>query len=231
MKKSGVKVLAGIATAGMLAVTGASGLQTIAWEMPTEITESVEYKMEENDSSLISKAHDETYKYYVCNKKIYKDPQLVDTFDKAINVIITNRERYALVNIKGYGKKVLIHAMEENSDSTETHHIKVYTEQGKGKPLRMVGELKTNMAIKIKDGVIYACNARSYETYLVTPDGRSLVHKDYIDYSNWYGYTNTSASESTRKKFTGKNKEATELVNKTYKIAYNFNFAPGCASS
>ena len=120
--------------------------------------------------------------------------------------------------------------MEENSDSPVTHHIKVYTEQGKGKPLRMVGELKTNMPIKIKDGVIYACNARSYETNLVTPDGRSLVHKDYIDYSNWYGYTNASASESTRKKFTGKNKEATELFNKTYKIAYNFNFAPGCAA-
>ncbi|MBR4831199.1 MAG: hypothetical protein IKZ97_01070 [Butyrivibrio sp.] len=240
MNKVGLKVITGLATAGILAVTGSAGLQTIVGEIPAEEIETVEYKMEENDSSsythddspdstLYMRASDLTYKYYQHNEIEYPDGKTINTFPEAIEIYITIRERYALVHSSVYGKQVLIHAMEEDRRDNKTYDVRIYTEQGKGKPLRMVGALESQLPIKIKDGVIYSCTSWTYETYVVSPDGSELLHKDYINLYDYSGYTNISGDKSTRVPFKGGSKEATELFEKTYQRAYDFDFRPGLA--
>ncbi|SFU91162.1 hypothetical protein [Butyrivibrio sp. INlla21] len=219
MKKTGRKIIFGLVTMGMLAVTGASA---IVGEIPAEKIETVEYKMEKNDSSLVSGPYDLKWTYDR-NKK----GQYVTTFDEAINIYITFRQRYALVNIKGYDKPVLIRAMEEDRRDNLTYNVQVYTEQGKNKPLKMVGELESDFPITMKDGVIYANSSRSYETYVVSSDGKRLVPKDYINFNGWSGYTNSSGAESTRVSYKGDAIKVSNLWKSTYEKSHLINFVPG----
>ena len=225
MKKTGRKVILGLVTMGMLAVTGASA---IVGEIPAEKIETVEYKMEKNDSSLVGGPRDLNWKYRVgLNNKVYSEEQTVNTFEDAINLYIKSNQRYALVNAKGYDKKVLIQAMEENRCDRTTYNIRVYTEQGKDKPLRMVGELQSDFPITMADGVIYANGSRSYETYVVSPDGKRLLSKDYIDFNGWSGYTNSSGAESTRVSYKGDAIKVSDLWKRTYEKSHLINFVPG----
>ena len=240
MNKVGLKVITGLATVGVLAVTGSAGLQTIVGEIPAEEIETVEYKMEENDSSsyanddspdssLYMRASDLTWKYYHHGEIYYPDGKTINTFPEAIEIFITICDRYALVRSSGYGKQVLIHALEDDRRDNKTYDVRIYTEQGKGKPLRMVGALKSSLPIKIKDGVIYSFTSWTYETYVVSPDGSELLHKDYINLYDYSGYTNISGDKSTRVPFKGGRKEATELFEKTYERAYDLDLRPGLA--
>lgn len=225
MKKIGQKVITGLVTAGMLAVTGAAA---IVGEIPAEKIETVEYKMEKNDSNLVDGPRDLNWKYRVGLKhRVYSEDQTINTFEDAINIYITPNQRYALVNTKGYNKKVLIQAMEENRCDRTTYNIRVYTEQGKDKPLRMVGELKSEFPITMKDGVIYANGGMSYETYVVSPDGKRLLSKDYIDFNGWSGYTNSSGAESTRVPYKGDAIKVSDLWKSTYGKSSLINLVPG----
>lgn len=225
MKKTGRKVILGLVTMGMLAVTGASA---IVGEIPAEKIETVEYKMEKNDSNLVDGPRDLNWKYRVGLKhKVYSEAQTINTFEDAINIYIKFNQRYALVYTKGYDKKVLIQAMEENRCDRTTYNIRVYTEQGKDKPLRMVGELKSEFPITMKDGVIYANGSRSYETYVVSPDGKRLLSKDYIDFNGWSGYTNSSGAESTRVPYKGDAIKVSDLWKSTYGKSSLINLVPG----
>ena len=199
MKKIGLKLATGLIFAGTLAMSGFIGGVTSgnAQARVIDKTETVDYKLEENYSDSIRngmyKVNTDNGEYCARGmKNCEKIGQEIrfDTLREAINSLSKGRA-YALVWLKGYGKQVLVvpsNTMEKDGKIVATRAA-FYTKTH-GSHVKFVGELDTqnrDYPIKIKDGVIYTitdvkdCGCFQYVTYLVAPDGSSLMPKDIIE--------------------------------------------------
>ncbi|RKM55887.1 hypothetical protein D6853_10090 [Butyrivibrio sp. X503] len=224
MKRRGLTLFAGLASAGALALTGLVGAQAPA---NTETTETVEYKVKENASSLSECG----------NKKLIGTYTRYNSFEQCIRGEAQEPcSRYAMVYVKGYKGDVLAISKDNivknwhNATDYEASHragntaysVSFYTKDRNGHII-LAGYLDAEKPIKIKDGVIYACNEMTYETYILTPDGKELVHKDYIDFVDNTGYTNDTSDENNRHSFNGGMKGGYEL-SKKYESASDIEF-------
>lgn len=181
MKKRGIKLIAGLVTAGMLAATGFVGIQTIGG---ITTTETIEYKMEENEagydiSSIFTKRADNTAYPYL----------------SGLEKSLPKGTRYVRVNTYGYNKPVLV-VFPTDSDS----YAKLYTEKS-GRNVRCIGEIRTNMRIVINNGIFYTFNdTDQYRfremSFYISSDGNGYIVKDYIDATpngkgcDFYGFFN-----------------------------------------
>ncbi len=182
MKKRGIKLIAGLVTAGMLAATGFVGIQTIG-EVTT--TETIEYEMEENEAG----GYDLSPVFY---------PRADDTgypYLSGLEKSLPKGTRYGRVKMQGYNQPVLV-----VFPSTNNYYAKLYTEKS-GRNVRCIGEIRTNIGIKINNGIIYTLydNTDTHGrcmSFLVRSDGDGLVVKDYIDVTSfrsqyyYWGYSN-----------------------------------------
>lgn len=140
-------------------------------------------------------------------------------FQDCINQLNSQHCRYAKGDIRGYKGEVLI------VQPTGDHNCVCFFTKKNGENVRLAGFLYTDGKYEVKigdNGVIYAPNGRSYETYMLTPDGKELVHKDYVDNTNW-GYTNESADQSKKVDFSGSFNDAKlwDNYNNASEIDYN----------
>ena len=195
MKRTGVKVFAVIA-AGMLATAGAFGVVTSACVKGTENVETVEYKAERNDSSLTF-FHDNAIPSTTGETGYSEIWEIVENSTHA-----QYSDGFWLGHSKGFDGVVLVSRQHyDNSNELSGGQYWIFTRKNGEKMVWCAGFIDTNLPIKYKDGVIYACNTNNeytqeaFETYLISPDGKEIVHKDYVDSDLW-GYTNDSNIES-----------------------------------
>ncbi|RKM55888.1 hypothetical protein D6853_10095 [Butyrivibrio sp. X503] len=200
MRRRGLKIFAGIA-AGMLAVTGLAGAVTKA---QVQGIETVECKIESNYSSLTS-----------CEEKAGTTRGETD-FSEIWEVTewaphANNSDGFALIYVKGFDGAVLVSKQhDDDADKKDGGQYWFFTRKNGEKKVRCAGFLSTDLDLRYKDGIIYACNAEdndyhieeSYETYLISPDGKRLIHKDYVNDDLW-GFTNDSNIESNQVAFEG----------------------------
>lgn len=229
MKRRGISVFAGLASAGALALTGLVGTQAV---VGAETVESIDHMMEVNESSLTESG----------------DMGMVGTVEDmdSFHDVLFRKDGswlgagtlYTTTKLKGLDAEVFFetqsgwngssissdtfpNTLELKDPNHEIYDMHVYVNIG-GKIIH-AGRLQTDFThpIKIKDGVIYACNEKSFETYLVSKDG-SLIHKDYVDDDLW-GYTNDTNDEKNKVDFKGGEKEYQALWNE-YESASNIKF-------
>ena len=176
MKRRGISVFAGLASAGALALTGLVGTQAV---VGAETVESIDHIMEVNESSLTESG----------------DMGMVGTVEDmdSFHDVLFRKDGswlgagtlYTTTKLKGLDAEVFLETQSGWNGSTissdtfpntlelkdpnhEIYDMHVYANIG-GKIIH-AGRLQTDFThpIKIKDGVIYACNEKSFETYLVS---------------------------------------------------------------
>lgn len=200
MKRRGIKLIAGLVTAGMLAATGFVGIQTIG-DITT--TETIEYEMEENEAG----GYDLSPVFY---------PRADDTgypYLSGLEKSLPKGTRYVRVKMQGYNQPVLV-----VFPSTNNYYAKLYTEKS-GRNVRCIGEIYTNNGIRIYNGVIHTSYIASQYcfrliTLYVSSDGNGVVIKDNIEATpNGYsGYSNNDGNGHFHKINGGNDGDA--LVNK-----------------
>ena len=190
MRHNLIKIL--MAPVGFMLAFACVAGATVYGNMQQVTTETVECKIESNDSSLSYCGQNGD----LGRKTDYK------TFDE----LVKNESRHwdnpaktAKIWLKGYDEYVYVVVDQWNDGYSITYF---YT-QKKGQNFVEAGYLVSPNRVKVKDGVIYVCNDDSMETYLITSNGRELAHKDYIEKESLWGYTNSGYNESSRQKFTG----------------------------
>ena len=226
MRRRGTQVLAGLFTAGMIAVTGLAGAQSVVGVCSVE---TIERKMESNlvDSALSKSG----------NAKEIGTTTKFKSLDAVVKSLNSD-EGYTYTKVAGYSGDVLVvahrrdgHGMFDPEDGYyETTCATFYTENKSGTVIN-AGTLYSGgpmypIAIT-KDGVVYASSNYTYETYMLSSDGSELVHKDYVqvtygDGESFWGYFrpgNTSAGET---KFKGGERDFVALYDsidtKTIKV-------------
>lgn len=182
MKKRGIKLIAGLVTAGMLAVTCFVGIQSVG-DMTSK---TVMYKMQENQvasgfdysPTFIPRSDDTGY------------PNL-----SGLEKSLPKGTRYVRVKMQGYNQPVLV-----VFHTGSNYYAYLYTEKS-GRNVRCIGEIRPNTGIAINNGIIYTVydNTDTHlrcMSFLVRSDGDGLVVKDYIDVTvfrsqyNYWGYSN-----------------------------------------
>ena len=200
MRRKGMKIFAGIA-AGMLAVTGLVGAVTKVQVQGIETVETTEYKVEKNESSLSdSERSAGSTRGDTQFSELWEITEWKEHADSS--------EGFAKVFSVGFDGEILI-SKQKNSLGNGRHYW-FFTRKNGEKKVRCAGYLATDLDLRYKDGIIYACNAEdndyhieeSYETYLISPDGKRLIHKDYVNDDLW-GFTNDSNIESNQVAFDG----------------------------
>ena len=181
--KMKTQAVVGLLAAGMMAVTGFAGVQSILGGTIT----AVEKTMEENGrSSALS---------YSGEKGITGKV----TEYKSLDDVVKNLEKgdgYKFVKIAGYGEKALVVAPRDD-DPNDDHagiavrdgvaygtYVVIYSKRADGK-IVTAGALKTGSSGQVfhmdpKTGVIYTHSHHTYETYFLSADGGELLHKDFF---------------------------------------------------
>lgn len=218
MKKRVLQIATGIAFAGMLALSGCGSTQTTGAEAPettdVETVEEVEVPMQENETSCLTGA--EGFKQ-ITNYKTLED------FEKSLS----SDDWVAHVYLKGYkGDVLLVDNKYENKDepvnvvysrdtSDSDDKAKNYCSNAKfytvvDGAVRCIGRLNPRGSggdISITDnGIIFATGDETIESYLVSKDGKDIVHKDFLNYDSLWGYYNESNDPSQKVEFTNDQK-------------------------
>lgn len=176
MRKRRVQVLVGIVAVGMLVLTGCGSAQTAEGEAETEAAETVEQDMEETESSLSGSPELGTvtdFKTFDEVERYYRKKNDVKTYG------------YAYIRLAGYDKDILLITDAGLGGGDNSSHAFVYTNPT-GKQVIFAGELYTGgstYVLSTMNGVLFASGNRTYETYLLTPDGTKLMHKDYVEFN------------------------------------------------
>ncbi|MBR4669157.1 MAG: hypothetical protein IKO84_01010 [Butyrivibrio sp.] len=203
MRHNLIKIL--MAPVGFMLAFACVAGATVYGNMQQVTTETVECKIESNDSSL-TYSGDSGEIGFTTN---------FESFDDCKNYLQENTigsgYDFREIWLAKYDRKVLV-AFPRDGQGKYAHF---YT-QNPGEYVILAGSLESDRVLKIKDGVIIACNDGSYETYLLAPGGRELVHKDYVDDTYW-GFTNDTNIESKKVKFTGGEEEYLKLWENYYK--------------
>ncbi|RKM57981.1 hypothetical protein D6853_00095 [Butyrivibrio sp. X503] len=168
MKTRGTKILAGLMTAGMLAATGVVGIQL----MGVTTTETVEFKMKDNEYGLTNSGMSEKYTGF----RSFKDK--IDSLPKGYG--------YTTFWMKGYDKEVLAIAIPDKIYNDRTaSHVEIYIMRNGY--VYCVGEINgLTHSLRKGSGVLYAVGEASSnptttfnETYLITPNQNKLFIKDF----------------------------------------------------
>ena len=200
--KMKTQAVVGFLAAGMMAVTGFAGVQSILGGTIAV----VEKAMEVNEGSGLSESGDAGEIGTVTKYKSFDE--IVDSLDKGWG--------YAYVKIAGYPEKAL--AVAPSDDAFEDRsgivyrdgkavagYVTIYTKSANGK-IVCAGSLKTGVSKNYfnmdKNGVIYVLPGNNYETYFLSADGTELLHKDFIqvDKSTMetaWGYTRATNKDKT----------------------------------
>ena len=206
MKRKELKPIAGLLTAGMLAVTGFVGLPAVL-SIPS--LESVDVVMEENEgrSSALSDSGN-------------KGEVGAVTKFKSLDEVVNSLEKgagYKYMKIAGYNKDVLAVTPTDEDDQDDVagiffrdgkayaRYVIIYSEVSPGKVV-CAGALKTGgsgqvFRIDPKTGVIYSTSHHTFETYFLSPDGSELWHKDFYEdddlekYGTCWGYERATNKE------------------------------------
>ncbi len=191
MKKRGVQLATGLIFAGMVAMTGCGSAQTTGAEAPettgveteapaTEVaepeaeapaaelsvdTESVDVPMEENESALSGSGETGTITKFKTLKELEQS--------------LTKKQGFAYLNVQGANASVI--AVIDDINGGGTRPVKFYTKKSGENKVYYAGTLTAHDFMISSNGVIYASLGRTYETYFLSTDGRSLEHKDYIE--------------------------------------------------
>lgn len=204
MKKRGTKLFTILLTAGMLAVTAASGISA---NMITS-TKTTVYQMEKNDSVLVDGGG--------MTGKILPDRKWLSNVESKIS----KGNGCVRVELNGYSKPVLLEASKKyiehvgdgnGGSGYASRHVWVYTESSK-RNAKCIGTLIGIDYIGVKNNVIYTKGNGTVETYLVSSDGEYLVQKDYADINRKIGFTNDSNKGTGYKSVNGSKAEG--LYNK-----------------
>ena len=227
MKKRVLQIATGIAFAGMLALSGCGSTQTTETVAP-ETVEEVEVPMEENETSCLTGA--EGFKQ-ITNYKTLEE------FERSLS----DKAWVAHVYVKGYnGDVLLVDNRNENKNDPEDvvypredpkpdnpatnycSNAKFYTVVDGA--VRCIGRLNPRGSdgdISITDnGIIFATGDEAIESYLVSKDGKDMVHKDFLYYDSLWGYYNESNDPSQKVEFTNDQKmiDKIETLKKSAKI-------------
>lgn len=167
MKKSGMKLFTFMLTAGMLAIAATAGAATSR----IATTETVEFKVEENDSALITN-----------NGKMgaLKDKRYLSDVEKSLS----KGYGFTRVQLNEGNRTVLLVAPRESIFSNLSKQVYAYVEIP-GQGVRCIGTLKNDWGISIKDGVLYTCTDDLVESFVVSSDGKRLVRKNNENVKNW----------------------------------------------
>ncbi|RKM55297.1 hypothetical protein D6853_11300 [Butyrivibrio sp. X503] len=194
MKKRGVQLATGLIFAGMVAMTGCGSAQTTDTEAPettgveteapaTEVAEpdleapaadvpadedaveEVEVPMEENESALSGSGETGTITKFKTLKELEQS--------------LTKKQGFAYLNVQGANASVI--AVIDAINGGGTRPVKFYTQKSGENKVYYAGTLTAHDFMISRNGVIYASLGRTYETYFLSTDGRSLEHKDYIE--------------------------------------------------
>ena len=207
MIKSGPQLLACLFSASMIFMTGCGGTTVVTYPEEEE-AETVEYDVEETES---------------CRANSDKNGSLTDydDLDDIVASLPTDSETdyaWAAYDLNNYEGNVLLITDDAKIGFNSCYAVnaKIYT-QNPGEKVRLAGEIhnESNTPIKIKDDVIYITTPTTYETYLLTENGKSLEHKDFVeknDDGTYWGYFNESYNKSTRTEFTGGESEFSKLI-------------------
>ena len=194
MKKSGIKLLAGLMTAGMLMATGAIGVQSVGGITTAETVETVEHKVERNEYTL-------TYSGMTGKTTGFK------SFDAKIKSLPAGYG-YATFYIKDYDGLVLAVAIPGSIKKDHTaKHVEIYIMRNN--QVYCVGDIDYLYSeLRIKNGVLCGTahtnngEVEYMETYCLSPDRSVLKYRDYKRESwkgsYWYydGYINNGSNNS-----------------------------------
>lgn len=214
MRNNKIMMIAGIASAGVLAIAGFVGVQGLGL---TSTVNVYEYKLEKNDGrgSGLSDSGDAGEIGTVTKYKSLEE--IVDSLDEGWG--------YKYVNVNGYNGKVLAVAPSDEAypdrggvvypnGKQTTSYVTLYTKNSNGKVI-CAGSLKTNSNGKFfsmdDKGTIYVSSPHTYETYFLSSDGSELLHKDFIQVETvngkdvYWGYTkNKNTDKPAERDFTEK---------------------------
>ena len=227
MNKRGVQLATGLIFAGMVAMTGCGSAQTTGAEAPettgveteapatdfaepeaeapaadvsadTEAVEEVEVPIEENESTLSDSGN---------RGEIGKLTNFRSL--KEVENSVTSKQGFAYLNLQG-AKVSAIAVANELSAANTTHSVSIYTKKDGEDKLYLAGTLDVREFKISGSGVLYSSYNGTYETYFLSTDGRSLEHKDYIEYGGvgedcktaYFRANNTSSKEYRQMKAT-----------------------------
>ena len=183
MKRRGMKLLLGLATAGMFMAAGAIGVQSVGGITTAETVETVEHKVERNEdgpkpSGISGGGMTGRYTGY-------------KSIDDKIKSLPAGYG-YAKFYMAGYDGIVLGVAIPGSilSDGTAMH-VEIFIMRNN--EVYCVGDIdKIGRELRIKNGVlcgvIYGDDVVVTETYLISSDERSLRVRDYLR-NIWYDST------------------------------------------
>ena len=203
MKKRSVQVLAGVLTATAMA---AAFVGTTATEGTT--TTTVEYTVEKAESFLVSSGESGALSKFHSFDDVIKSLKPGDGYYKGY--------------LRGYqGEVLMVGEKSAVSQDVYSRGVKFYTKSGD--KIFFAGEIYGKEARRTDNGVIVMCSNRTYETYLISKDGKHLLPKDYIEVINGNdvrveGFTNELTDENTRVKFTGNYHDVDVMINNAQNV-------------
>ncbi|MBR4669339.1 MAG: hypothetical protein IKO84_01950 [Butyrivibrio sp.] len=214
MKKRVLRSVTGLLAVGVLGVTVFIGVKNTYGICEVE---TAEYVMSEN---LVNGIRDPSS---LTGSEAYKEvtnyTKLAD-FERSLS----NDKWVAHVYLKGYKGDILLVADTayghfDDDLKREINYagkVSVYTDAGNR--VRCIGFLSAGGSggevKRTDDGVLFANNHHSTESYLVTADGLDIVHKDYVnDRDNW-GYVNATNDPSKKVEFANDK----EKINQIYAL-------------
>ena len=210
MKKRRVQVIAGIMTAGMLVMTGCGSAQTAEGETtaepvvveeaePATQAQSVDAIVTEPEAEAVESAKEETTEVVESDMEV-TESSLSGTvaqgqatnfksFDELLDYYRSQGGySYAKLYLRGYrAGSGEVYAITDKTWSDSSSPRATFYTNPTGNQVICAGSLDTGTRMMRIDnsGVIFATSTfKTYETYLISGDGKRLDHKDYAETDN-----------------------------------------------
>ncbi len=207
MKKRRVQVIAGIMTAGMLVMTGCGSAQTAEGETtaePVVVEEAEPAAQAQSVDAIVTEPEAEAVKE-ATTEVVESDMEVTESslsgtvaqgqatnfksFDELLDYYRSQGGySYAKLYLRGYrAGSGEVYAITDKTWSDSSSPRATFYTNPSGKQVICAGSLDTVSKVMCIDnsGVIYADSTNyTYETYLISGDGKRLDHKDYAATDN-----------------------------------------------
>ncbi len=228
--------------AGMLTLTGCSGLSALGIGDEAAETAEVE-EAEDADDADVSEAETaseddaqasdaeqggEAELDFIPSSFVETNAG-TDQF-KSYDDIISNLKKgegYAYIKVKGYDGDLL--AITETVNAKHSIDVAIYgMKDGMAKCFGCAIGMEDKYPVAVGDGIVYACSTDAYESLFMNPDGDGLMVKDDIskaDDTSYVGFLRETNSfdDADTKEFEGGEKEFNEYW-KNYEAATPIEF-------